>query len=283
MRTIVESIWTIGLVIVIFSIIPTVILKQYRNSKKFIPALLIFFAVAFSLSAGYKYINEQTCNFGENIECFEDRAEANNDFEICEKIANEEVRNECYYGVAYENNNIQACEEIDIKYNARNNERPYLHSRDYCYYYVFLRWDLKDKTLCYNISNQIFRNRCLVSVAGNTGDSFICQSDELNQKEKQKCLDEIAKSSAFLKKDPALCENIKSASIGASTRDYCYWDIVVEAGVKEAKICEKIENESLNFRCFSYVASKLKDISICDNLKISQRRNECISRVMDSD
>ena len=264
--------YSIGFILIIFSIIPSAILRvYYYDRKKFNTVLLVFLAVIVSLSFGYKWISEKTCNFGTNTKCLIRGAEKTNDFKICEKIKHQEERNKCYYNVAYDNNSPQACEEIDD--SQYNDGRPY--SRDDCYYNVFLRWDLKDKALCYKISNQEIRNSCLTSVAGNTGDDAICQSEELNDKDKQRCLDEIAKSSARLKKDPTLCENIKSSGIGASMKDYCYSDLVFKAGVKEAEICKKIDDDFVSNNCFSYVAKSLKNIDICSD---SRRKDVCVSR-----
>ena len=271
-------IYFIAAAVIIFSLVPSLVLKKfYPNTSKVNKSLFIFFLTATVIVFAYSWVISSNCNSDRDLECVANKAEEVNNFKICEKIEQQGKRNECYYGVAYENNSPQACGEIDSQYNVGG---PY--SRDDCYYNVFLKFDLKDKALCYKISSQKIKNSCLTSVAGNTGDESLCQSEELDNKDKQRCRDEVARSSALLKKDHSLCENIKSSGIGASMKDYCYFDVVTEAGVKEAGICQKINNDYLSYSCFVNVAKNLKNIDICDNLPSSKNssfgKDKCIER-----
>jgi len=270
----------IAAAVIIFSLVPSLILKKfYPNTSKINKSLFIFFLVATVIFFAYSWAVSNSCNFGRNLECIVDgityKAEETNDFKTCEKIKQQGKRNKCYYGVAYENNSPQACGEIDSQYEGQ-------YSRDHCYSKVFLKFDLKDKALCYKISSQKIKNSCLISVAGNTGDESLCQSEELDNKDKQRCRDEFARSSALLKKDHSLCENIKSSGIGASMKDYCYLDVVTEAGIKETGVCQKIDNDYLSFLCFVDIAKNLKNIDICDNLPSSKNssfgKDSCIER-----
>lgn len=271
-------IYFIPAVVIIFSFVPSFILNKFHpDSGKVNKILSIFFLVTIVVAFAYSWIISSNCNFNKEVGCVANKAEEVNDFKICEKIKQQDERNKCYYGVAYNNNSQQSCEEIDSQYNAGG---PY--SRDDCYYNMFLKWDLKDKALCYKISSPKIKNNCLTSVAGNTGDESLCQSEELNDKDKQRCRDKIARSSALLKKDQTLCENIKSSATGASMKDYCYLDVVTEADIKEAEVCQKIDDDYLSYLCFVDVAKSLKNIGICDNLLSSENsgfgKNECIEK-----
>lgn len=268
-------IYFVPAVIIIFSSVPSLLLKKfYPDTSKVNKSLFIFFLAATVVVFVYSWIISGNCNFNRDVECVASQAEEINDFKICEKIKQQEERNKCYYGVAYDNNSPQACEEID---NVSGH-----YGRDDCHYNVFLKWDLKDKALCYKISSQEVKNSCLTSVAGNTGDESLCQSEELNDKDKQRCRDEIARSSALIRKDQSLCENIKSSGIGASMKDYCYLDVVTQADIKEVGICQKIDDDYLSYLCFVDVAKSLKNIGICDNLPSSKNshfgKDGCIKK-----
>lgn len=102
----------------------------------------------------------------------------------------------------------------------------------------------KDTTQCDAMDEGRLKNNCYSIVARNLGDASICDKN-------------------FPK------ENIPKVG--------CY--ITVAIKTKNPDICAGIRDNSLGARCYSSLASSQKDIGVCNYIKDTQGKNDCLTRV----
>lgn len=270
-NTIVETVWTIGFIIIIFSIVPTVILKKYRNSKKFIPILLVSFAVFFSLSAGYKYIGEETCDYNRNVECFVERARFKKNAALCDVIKEERKRNSCYtktfYRKSLNKDDVVMCDGI------KNDG-----IRDSCYESIVsdIKKTLENKDTIRQICGKIKEkgetaDECYVGLSRLENSTKICEKISLSFN-KSECIANVAVNS----KDKTLCERSFS---GKEEISYCYTKMSMTRKWEDISICDKTVSGD-KYYCKVYILMNFSDIPSCKEAKeknYSHLMSKCVA------
>ncbi|MEK6919204.1 MAG: hypothetical protein AABW73_04145 [Nanoarchaeota archaeon] len=81
--------------------------------------------------------------------------------------------------------------------------------------------------------------------------------------------------SYFYSDNPSKCEYF-------SDKDNCYSSValnLVNQGKLEISLCEKIQYDSLKFKCYIWLAGQNKDLQVCDNIPYYPTKDQCISNL----
>ena len=146
----------------------------------------------------------------------------------------------------------------------------------------------RDISKCQNITNQEEKDNCYLQVSKVLINVSIC-NEIVNQELKGECLQNIAAT----KENISICDEIDDSV----KRDFClslanrfkrnisvcykmttkeYKDSCFAiAEDNDIKKCEMIENQQMRDNCFNYLAQRVQDASICDNIKEKYAREGC--------
>ena len=80
-------IYFIPAVVIIFSLVPSLILKRfYPDAGKVNKILFIFFLVTTIVVFAYSWASSNSCNFNRNVGCVADKADENKNITLCESF-----------------------------------------------------------------------------------------------------------------------------------------------------------------------------------------------------
>ncbi len=188
------------------------------------------------------------CKLTEEVElCFEELAMIKKDPELCDGIELEGRDVSCRYSV-----------EISIKMESISFCSSTVVDPSKCYREFAVKLD--DPGVCDKVTH--LKQRCL-AVAN--ADPEMCTNADYPSE----CLNEVYKRLSVLKKDTSYCDKME---VEFTDRDSwgCYWDVAVAA--EDPSICDNNIFPSL---CKGFVASELKLPDVCDEIESETTQKRC--------
>jgi len=191
--------------------------------------------------------------------CFFEMAKEIGDVTICDRVKKDNTRGSCYGKLVSEKEDVIYCEKIvsdstGIQSNCFKN----------------LAVATLDFPLCERVRLENSRNECYLSISIELKDTSMC--DKID---KQFTTDYCYQKVAIASLDPLMCEKVRSEARDGSynMRDMCYYGIAIVT--EDYLLCDKMVEEQHIF-CYSDVAEKTEDTSICD---VSDYPGYCYERV----
>lgn len=249
-------IYFIPAVVLIFSFIPSLILKKfYLDTIKANKILSIFFLVVTIVVFAYSWASFNTCDFNRDVKCVADKADESRNVTLCESFKENKKRDSCYRGAItgrnlYEKDLIM-CDQI------KNQE-----IQDFCYKEVSIT--TKDKELlkktCGKINNAgDDRNECYTNLAEFESDIMIC--NKVTGYDKNRCVANIAVNSG----DSSLCEKYLNKEEEKSS---CYKEMAATKKWQDISICDKtLSAGDDKYYCEVYILENFSDIPSCKEAK----------------
>lgn len=82
-------------------------------------------------------------------------------------------------------------------------------------------------------------------------------------------LDDMYRKQALKNRDIALCDKVKEFD----TQGWCIFDVVKEIG--DPSLCANCRPVYYRDDCYRKMAGNLKDLSVCDNISVSDKQDDC--------
>mgnify|MGYP001612854804 FL=1 len=252
-------IYFIPAVVIIFSLVPSLILKRfYPDAGKVNKILFIFFLVTTIIVFAYSWASSNSCDFNRNIECVADKADESGNVALCESFKEDKKRDSCYRGAItgrnlYEEDLIM-CDQIKEQ-----------DIQDFCYKEVSITTKDKevlrktcgkiknagdDMNKCYTnlskVENDIMvcdkvagydKNRCVANIAVNNNDSSLCDKYLNKEKEKSSCYKEMATTKKW--QDISICDKASSAG-----DDKYYCEVYILENFSDIPSCKEAKKTS---------------------------------------
>jgi len=196
----------------------------------------------------------------------------------CEQIEDASEKIECYKNLLQENKDMTICKDIDNGY-----------IKDMCYSNFALVTE--DYSICQDYVSSSWKEQCYVEIVKSKKNVDFCE--ELPNRE---LVTYCYSSFVIQEKDISICEGLGDKEVNkpiytstnyyydqiifGSEKDYCYYrfaDYKVRMNeIEGVSTCEMIKNEPVRNTCFADFAERFKDDSICENIKESEVKEDCI-------
>ena len=128
----------------------------------------------------------------------------------------------------------------------------------------------QDEAICYKISERVQKIECILNIAVEKNDLSIC--------------DKIIDATKDFPDEPR-CIEFNGVKHCSSLKDLysedkwrCYRRIADK--LNNLQYCEKIEDFNIKSGCIRDIAGNMRDISICNNIKLSIEEDECYLYVL---
>ena len=174
------------------------------------------------------------------------------DLETCNKISvfNRFQKHQCYLRLIEIEPSLELCLKLNIEIQ-----------RDDCY--TALAKSNKDPNLCDKTATWK-KDICYRDLASLTADEKLCEKIDGSKIE---CYISVAK----VKKDPNICRNLEEG------QEDCYQEVAVASN--NPQLCEELKDNIKTMLCYTVVASRLRDSSICENINEEAFKNDCYSNI----
>jgi hypothetical protein len=195
--------------------------------------------------------------------CVEQAASARLAPELCDRIADANIRAQCLANVA------RSTLRVDLCAQARGlavDAGVLVGVADQCT--AAIASEREDPKPCADLTLAIDRSNCIVSVAEKRDDFDLC-SEATEAVARSNCQSEIANR----KHDAKLCERLESAE----SRDFCFWQLAQDT--EDGALCARSELTSNRERCYRDLAAKV-DVTLCEHIGSdvdSPPRRQCYS------
>lgn len=196
---------------------------------------------------------------------------------ICAQVINQNYRDYCYQLMAREFLSPELCKKVINDSN-----------RESCY--SALSGFVPERTICDNITQESDRTKCLEAYGGKTGKLEDCQTDRCvvgvavyqhdlslcsqtkSDGYKRYCYKQIAADTSNFK----ICDQYTNNN-SSNELDSCYSGVVSQLKLINIDICKKLQYSSGT--CFTVVAFKTGDVSVCDNIQNKGSIESCVENV----
>ncbi len=163
-----------------------------------------------------------------------------NNYAICNSIANKYLRNECLIEKVLSKTKYYDCDSIDSLFERKKCKENIYYNADIC------------KQFNFNLAQQ---DDCFYQTAIRKKEVKHCENVRDNKK-RQKCYSGVA----VLTGDKEICNNL----ISKKSRDACFMETSVM--LKDVSSCLKINNDRMRNSCYYKIALEKKNFSICQKI-----------------
>jgi len=248
-------IYFIAAAVIIFSLVPSLVLKKfYPNTSKINKSLFIFFLATTVIVFAYSWASSNSCNFNRDIGCVADRAEENRNITLCDSFKENKKRDSCYRsaitGRRLHEEDLIMCDQIKSQ-----------KIQDFCYKEVSIT--TKDKEMLKKICGEIKnagddRDECYINLARVENDITVCE--KVTGYVKYECVANVAVNSG----DSSLCEKY----LNEKQRSSCYMKMAATKKWQDISICDKASDVGDDkYYCEVFILENFSNIPSCKEAK----------------
>lgn len=192
----------------------------------------------------------------------------------CEKIPSQQDRDRCIFDEAVRLGSVKVCDFIkEPLWNQQCMRQVAKHTRqkDICEIitdefekqscFMDLAIELKDASLCGNVGEQSRVDSCYYRVGFDTRSEMICELID-SESSRYRCMALVTQNISF-------CDMLEDVR----PRDFCYRRVSDISS--DPDICRLITTDDWADECMINAASKALDITLCDEVGLNLKKQEC--------
>ena len=203
--------FSVLLIISLYRTEKLILTKGYRIWKIVILSILLVGIATLTIFVPKSIYDSRVCDFGNNINCWVEKALKNNDISFCEIIRGYHDRDKCYLGVAQKGTDISICDKIHddsllghipaermqciatVAVNSKNHllcngagDKSAFYINE-CYLRMSYNYNYKDLSVCENFIKTNFHDSICTG-----GKDSKCQKLERSEADRIKCVSNVS-------------------------------------------------------------------------------------------